>query len=283
MSKHDRDPLSEKGAAMYEKHTAAAQLLAFSEEKLGDAVVAVNDSEINRDVLRKHFARLRYIRLQVFEGHRKGAETRRKNREERAGVAKAADSNRKERAVVKVSASCKRNVDHSNDDANVKAAKRKDRAVELSCKRIGALSSNSSDDDSDEIDSEHELELNCASCEKKGSAKSMMICDGTVCDVGIHITCLDASLTARPDIKWLCSKCESIPGLACHKCGSTQHKDAMLLYDGKDCSTSVHFFCLTPALPFVPNGDWFCLACEPPGCIGSHGCLPALSARSDLG
>jgi len=56
--------------------------------------------------------------------------------------------------------------------------------------------------------------------------------------------------------------------LPCEVCGFTDRWDDMLLCDA--CGTGWHFDCLSPPLPGVPEGDWFCPNCpvdkrNPPG------------------
>lgn len=45
----------------------------------------------------------------------------------------------------------------------------------------------------------------------------------------------------------------------CYECGRTHQHAKMLLCDG--CQRGWHTFCLTPPLPAVPEGDWFCPLC----------------------
>lgn len=62
----------------------------FPEAKIAAAVKEINDSRIDAVALRKHFTKLRFIRLRVLEGRRKGAETRKKNAASRAAPTTAA-------------------------------------------------------------------------------------------------------------------------------------------------------------------------------------------------
>ena len=56
----------------------------FPEAKLAAAVQEINDSRIDVVALKRQFIKLRFIRLRVLEGRRKGAETRKKNAAVRA-------------------------------------------------------------------------------------------------------------------------------------------------------------------------------------------------------
>ncbi|KAF5833221.1 hypothetical protein DUNSADRAFT_10536 [Dunaliella salina] len=49
-------------------------------------------------------------------------------------------------------------------------------------------------------------------------------------------------------------------GARCGACGRSEPEDKLLLCDG--CDAAYHIHCLKPALPQVPQGDWFCHACE---------------------
>jgi hypothetical protein len=49
--------------------------------------------------------------------------------------------------------------------------------------------------------------------------------------------------------------------LKCFKCNRGDGEDCLMLCDG--CNSAWHTFCLTPALPEVPEGAWFCGACIP--------------------
>jgi hypothetical protein len=50
--------------------------------------------------------------------------------------------------------------------------------------------------------------------------------------------------------------------LVCLQCGSGDHVELMLLCDGEGCEGAYHTFCLSPPLPAVPDGDWYCVACD---------------------
>jgi hypothetical protein len=47
---------------------------------------------------------------------------------------------------------------------------------------------------------------------------------------------------------------------ACEQCGVTRDYKAMLICDG--CDKGFHTYCLEPAVKIVPEGEWFCPACE---------------------
>ncbi|PNH03936.1 Condensin-2 complex subunit G2 [Tetrabaena socialis] len=67
--------------------------------------------------------------------------------------------------------------------------------------------------------------------------------------------------------------------IVCLGCRRSQPDDTMLLCDG--CDAACHIHCLRPALPEVPETDWFCSACEsqlqavqlPPATAGRCVCL----------
>ena len=51
----------------------------------------------------------------------------------------------------------------------------------------------------------------------------------------------------------------------CTACGDPSHADQIVVCDGVGCSRMFHIWCLTPALPKVPDEDkWFCENCRPP-------------------
>lgn len=58
-------------------------------------------------------------------------------------------------------------------------------------------------------------------------------------------------------IKWE----KSAVNAKCKICRKKGEDDKMLLCD--DCNQAFHIFCLRPALPAIPKGDWKCVACAP--------------------
>merc|ERR1712241_93242 len=52
---------------------------------------------------------------------------------------------------------------------------------------------------------------------------------------------------------------EAVP-FACKKCGHADHPEWILLCD--DCEDGWHASCLRPSLMVIPEGDWFCPACN---------------------
>jgi hypothetical protein len=55
---------------------------------------------------------------------------------------------------------------------------------------------------------------------------------------------------------------------ACGVCGTTSHAPVMLLCDM--CDQGFHLYCLSPPLPHVPSGKWYC-----PKCTVAHAPSPA--------
>jgi len=49
-------------------------------------------------------------------------------------------------------------------------------------------------------------------------------------------------------------------GFACVKCGKSDRPESILLCDS--CDAGWHLTCLRPALMVIPEGDWFCPACN---------------------
>ena len=47
---------------------------------------------------------------------------------------------------------------------------------------------------------------------------------------------------------------------ACESCNSADDADNMLLCD--KCNRGYHVHCLTPKLPAIPEGEWFCQRCK---------------------
>lgn len=50
----------------------------------------------------------------------------------------------------------------------------------------------------------------------------------------------------------------------CVECGLAENEDSLLLCDGcgGECPNAYHAYCLTPTLKGIPDGNWFCPACE---------------------
>merc|ERR1719330_906855 len=53
---------------------------------------------------------------------------------------------------------------------------------------------------------------------------------------------------------------EDEEGFACVKCGKADRPESILLCDS--CDAGWHLTCLRPALMVIPEGDWFCPACN---------------------
>lgn len=51
----------------------------------------------------------------------------------------------------------------------------------------------------------------------------------------------------------------------CSICGGIEDEDLIILCDGPGCSNEVHMYCMTPVMTKVPEGDWFCEACDKVG------------------
>ncbi len=54
---------------------------------------------------------------------------------------------------------------------------------------------------------------------------------------------------------------DSLADVACQLCHSRGREASLLLCDG--CHRGYHRCCLTPALPKVPDGQWYCPHCVP--------------------
>lgn len=48
----------------------------------------------------------------------------------------------------------------------------------------------------------------------------------------------------------------------CSICGGIEDEDLIILGDGPGCANEIHMYCLTPIMTTVPDGDWFCEACD---------------------
>lgn len=48
----------------------------------------------------------------------------------------------------------------------------------------------------------------------------------------------------------------------CSICGGIEDEDLIILCDGPGCANEIHMYCLTPIMTTVPDGDWFCEACD---------------------
>ena len=59
----------------------------------------------------------------------------------------------------------------------------------------------------------------------------------------------------------------------CAHCKTVEQPELMLMCDG--CSRVFHTWCLTPRLPEIPQGYWFCRRCHP----RVEGAVPASDAR----
>lgn len=58
---------------------------------------------------------------------------------------------------------------------------------------------------------------------------------------------------------------EIYPLTTCNVCGGVEDEDLIILCDGPGCTSEMHMYCLTPVLTAVPEGDWFCEACDSQG------------------
>ncbi|KXZ44747.1 hypothetical protein GPECTOR_63g71 [Gonium pectorale] len=66
--------------------------------------------------------------------------------------------------------------------------------------------------------------------------------------------------------------------VCCEECGCPHPEESMLLCDG--CGGGWHTFCLSPPLPGVPDGDWYCPYClAPRPGAGAEGAKPAEAAQ----
>jgi hypothetical protein len=67
-----------------------------------------------------------------------------------------------------------------------------------------------------------------------------------------HLPGIDSSIDPR--------LAESVEDALCEICGTDEQENKLLLCDV--CTLAFHTFCLTPALPSIPEGTWLC-----PGCV----------------
>jgi hypothetical protein len=67
-----------------------------------------------------------------------------------------------------------------------------------------------------------------------------------------HLPGIDSSIDPR--------LAESVEDALCEICGTDEQESKLLLCDV--CTLAFHTFCLTPALPSIPEGTWLC-----PGCV----------------
>lgn len=51
----------------------------------------------------------------------------------------------------------------------------------------------------------------------------------------------------------------------CSICGGIEDEDLIILCDGPGCTNEIHMYCMTPLMTKVPEGDWFCEACDKSG------------------
>lgn len=51
----------------------------------------------------------------------------------------------------------------------------------------------------------------------------------------------------------------------CSICGGIEDEDLIILCDGPGCSNEIHMYCMTPVMTKVPEGDWYCEACDKNG------------------
>jgi len=58
---------------------------------------------------------------------------------------------------------------------------------------------------------------------------------------------------------------ETFPLTTCNVCGGVEDEDLIILCDGPGCTSEIHMYCLTPVITAVPEGDWFCEACDTQG------------------
>lgn len=58
---------------------------------------------------------------------------------------------------------------------------------------------------------------------------------------------------------------DPFPITTCSVCGGIDDEDLIILCDGPGCTNEIHMYCLTPVITAVPEGDWFCEACDTTG------------------
>jgi hypothetical protein len=235
LPKGDRMPPSERALDIYEKQTASAPLLPFPEDQLQHAAATINDSAITADVLREHFKRLRYTRLRVLEGRRKGVETRKKNQAAREEGAKL--------AALKSSKQAQR------------AAERKGKTGGAADEKMGSPAPSSSDDES-------ERRVASPQVAKRGKKRQAVVVDD---DAGDDVV-VDGGDDANGSTSGMVDEldCEDRDRIenekkACEKCGKKNRAATLLLCDS--CDKAYHLHCLEPKLYAVPAGEWNCPVC----------------------
>jgi hypothetical protein len=125
----------------------------------------------------------------------------------------------------------------------------------------------------------------CEACDGGKSPHLMLLCEQ--CDRAWHTYCLTPPLRKVPRDAWSCPPClekvakkheaalkalekeqrkkEAEREPACNGCEggeAAEDKGAILLCDTQGCKGEWHLGCLTPPLPRVPKGEWFCPPCD---------------------
>ncbi|RYH12566.1 hypothetical protein EON65_37960 [archaeon] len=78
--------------------------------------------------------------------------------------------------------------------------------------------------------------------------------DPTLQPLSINPVYIDPFLAPRPP---------HVP-FGCTVCGGIDNEDKILVCD-KNCGRESHIYCLRPPLQDIPEGEWFCEACDPQG------------------
>jgi len=135
----------------------------------------------------------------------------------------------------------------------------------------------------------------CTVCGEGDREAELLLCD-KFCGRATHLGCCSPPLAALPEGEWFCSYCSkpppkkarvspaspspmpttsrkvpsatpypTVPGqLICTVCKSGERAAELLLCDTPGCDAATHMRCCRPALDAVPDGEWFCMECDPP-------------------
>ena len=111
----------------------------------------------------------------------------------------------------------------------------------------------------------------CSFCLVMGSGQDLLVC--AKCDNAGHQSCLKMpervwNSCKAPGAQWTCIECK-----VCAACHSPGNDDALLFCD--HCDAGYHYFCVTPPLDGIPEGEWVCASCAPPAAAASAAAPPA--------
>jgi hypothetical protein len=136
-----------------------------------------------------------------------------------------------------------------------KASGQQKRAKKASAKRAGGVA-----------EAAPEVEwletLVCSKCRSPEREDVILMCDGALCTTALHTYCCEPPLTRVPAGSWFCPLHDGVDRAVCDACKGGENKDLIILCDVRDCEAGYHLYCMKPALPHVPTGEWFCPAHE---------------------